>query len=194
MKWLVRIVLGIVVLVLVALLALFAAGRRPGAGSTASSIVIERPPAEVWTWITEPGKVKQWVGWLVEIKDVPEGPPQVGHSEIWVMDDPNTKQRIEMRGTLTAVEPYERLALVVDMPKMFTGDYQYLLADRGGKTELRLEGRFKYTDPFAAFMEPIVTPEALKKERADLATLKRLAESAPVPQVADAEPDSAATP
>ena len=37
---------------------------------------------------------------------------------------------------------------------------------------------FRYTDPFAALMEPLVTPEARKKQVADFARLKAKAEAA----------------
>jgi hypothetical protein len=99
---------GLVGLVAIAVAVLFIAGLRPGAGRTRSDIEIARPPEVVWTWITEPARVKQWVSWLVEVREDPQGTDGVGARDIWVMDDPNMKQRIEIPSVVTAYDKPRR--------------------------------------------------------------------------------------
>ena len=41
-----------------------------------ATIEIARPPDVVFAWVTEPARVKQWLGWLVEIRPVISGGAQ----------------------------------------------------------------------------------------------------------------------
>ena len=89
MKW-----VKIAACVLAALIVLPLAGlaiANAGADSNriAASLVIHQKPEVVWPWLFKPDKVKQWVTWLVEIREKGEGEPAVGQSSVWVMEDRN---------------------------------------------------------------------------------------------------------
>ena len=179
MKWLAWGVAGLLGLVLVMVGVLWVLGRRGEAGRVQASIDVDRPPAEVWEWITEPKKEKAWVSWLVEVKA--DGPVQVGSHQVWVMEDRNnSNERVEIGSVATAVEPGHRLDVRLSAPGMFTGDAVYTLRDLGhGRTGLAVDSRYRYDMAFARLMEPLITPSAKKKFVEDLARLKTLAESAP---------------
>lgn len=179
MKWLLVVVGGLLGLVVLCVLGLWLMGMRSGAGRSVHSVVVARPTADVWEWITDPAKVKQWVSWLVEIRTAETGPPRVGMTEVWVMDDPNMKQQIEIQGRITEVTPLQSLSVAISMPGQFEGSTTYTLTEVEGGTRLDTDGRFRYTHPLIRLLEPIVTPEADKKMRADLTRLKSLAEAAP---------------
>lgn len=193
MKWVFGVAGALLGLAVMCVLVLFLMGRRPGAGRSMHSVVVARPAAEVWTWITEPERVKQWVSWLVEIRTTETGPPRAGMTEVWVMDDPNMKQRIEIDGTITEVVPEQRLGVSISLPGQFEGTTTYTLTEVEGGTRLETDGRFKYTNAVVALLEPLVTPEADKKMRADLARLKALAEAAVPRDAAGSVPDSIAS-
>lgn len=177
MKYVLYALAGFGGLILVALVTLFLLSRRSSAGMAASSIEINSPPEEVWLWISEPQRLKEWVSWLVEVRQE-NAVSGVGAKETWVMDDPNMKQKIEIQGEVTRFEPPRTLGIHIDAKMGFSGDVTYTLTDLGGgKTRLDTAGKYSYNHWFARLMEPVVTPQAKKKQRSDLETLKRKAES-----------------
>lgn len=181
MMRIVLIVLGSIVgLIVVCVLVLAFLSSRPDAKRMTGVIEVDRPASEVWTWITEPGQLVQWVSWLKEVRTVTPGTPGVGHQTVWVMDDPNMKQILEIPGTVTTWDPPRTLGLHIDMKGFGSGDYTYTLAETNGKTRLEQTGTFEYTNALWSLMSPIVMPEAKRKLNADLAKLKQVAEAAPV--------------
>lgn len=177
MKWLLWSSGGLVGLVVLAVLVLFLVGRRPHAGDTLSVIEIARPPEVVWTWITEPERVKQWVSWLAEVRQDTPGVDGVGARETWFMDDPNMKKRLEIPAVVTAYDPPRSVSIHIDAPKLFQGDATYTLTPTPTGTRLEQKGSWRYADAFSRLMEPLVTPQANAKGDKDFAKLKALIES-----------------
>jgi uncharacterized protein YndB with AHSA1/START domain len=179
MKWVIRVVVTLVGLVLLSAAVLFAMGHRANAGRLDTSIEIQAPPATVWAWLNDSDKLKQWVSWLVEIR--PVGPQTgVGAKEVWVMRDENNGGALEeVTATCTDYLPQQRIVVALSAPGGFDGDQTYTLADAGnGRTRLEIDGRFRFTTWLAQLMEPVITPSAEKKMIGDLARLKSLIESA----------------
>jgi uncharacterized protein YndB with AHSA1/START domain len=193
MRWILIVVGGLVGLGVLGVLTLFVLSKRPGAGDVAGAIDVDRPASEVWAWLSEPEKNKQWVAWLSAVEPK-GGPPQgLGHEEIWVMDDPNSKQQYRIPGTITKWEPPHVLVRHVDLEGMFVGDYTYTLTETNGRTHVDAVVECNYTHPIWSIFEPLVTPEAKKKFDSDLARMKQLAEAAPAAAAAVSAPaDSAA--
>ena len=82
---------------------------------------------------------------------------------------------------MLTVDAPRTAAARLDVPDAFVGDVSYTLEDLGGgRTRLTQKSSFRYTHPFAALMEPMITPEARKKQIANFARLKRKAESSPL--------------
>jgi uncharacterized protein YndB with AHSA1/START domain len=194
MRWILISLGGIAGLIVLAIVVLFFLSKRPGAGDVAGGIDIDRPASEVWAWVTEPEKEKQWVAWLTAIEPT-GGPPQgLGHEEIWVMDDPNSKTQYRIPGKITRWEPPHVVVRYVNLPGMFTAEYTYTLTETNGRTHLDAQVPCDYTHPIWSIFEPLVTPEAKKKFDSDLARMKQLAEAAPPSpaEVVSAPGDSAA--
>ncbi len=173
MKWVKVIGGGLVALVGVGLLALFALSHRADAGRMGSAVDIARPPAEVRRWFTEPDKLTQWVGWLVEVKSVGATAAGPGAQQEWFMQDPRDGgKRSSFVRTLSA-EDDSSMTISIGMPAMFEGrSTATFRALPGGGTRLVSESRFTYATVFWRLLEPLVTPEAQKKEVEDLARLK----------------------
>lgn len=177
MKILLYLLAGIFALVVLAVITLFLMGLRRGAGTMATSIELEHPPDAVWPWLTEADKQKQWVSWLVEIRDANPEVTGVGKKVTWIMDDPNMKEKVEIQGELVAEEPGKLLSMRLSSPIGFEGVTTWRLTDLGGRTRLDSEGKFRYGKLLFRLMEPMVTPQARKKQVKDFETLKRLVES-----------------
>ena len=183
MKLIVRIVGALLVLLVVCFLGLWAASNRRDAGRMRGSIDIERGPDVVFAWMSEPDKLTQWVGWLVEVQPDSTTPAAgIGHRETWIMDDPRMRQKLPVPGTITLWEPPQQMGVHIEVPKMFEGDVFYKLTDLGaGRTRVEQDARFHYKDRFAALMEPMVTPEAMRKMVDDMHRLKTKVEAQPFP-------------
>ena len=179
MKWAIRVVLTLVGLLALSGAVLFAMGRRSNAGRVMASVEIQGPPATVWAWLTDGDKMKQWVGWVAEVRPV-VSKVGVGAKEVWVMHDANNGGAVvEVTSTCTEYVPQSRMTVALSAPGSFAGDQSYTLADAGnGRTRLEVDGRYRYLMWLAQLMEPVITPSAEKKMAEDLSHLKSLIEAA----------------
>lgn len=175
MKWLKYGAIGLVSLVALAVVVLVGLGFRPGAGETTVTVEVNKPPAEVWQWLEDKDKFKQWVSWTVDVKD--EGPAGVGGKRRVTMRDPNMDNELVTIDTVTTAYRHPtHIRVEMSSPMGFQGYITYDLEDLGGRTRLTQFGHFTYSIWWAQLLEPLVTPSAKKKDEEDLATLKRLAE------------------
>jgi uncharacterized protein YndB with AHSA1/START domain len=177
MKILKNALLSLVGLVLLCVIALLALGGWRGTTSLQSEIVIAKPPAEVYPWISEADRLPKWVSWLVEVKELTPGVTGVGRKEVWRMDDPNMGQIVEVVGETVAAEAPKLRRARVTMDGGFEGEVVYELVDLGGSTRLRYSGRYAFDSWFASLLSPIVTYQAQQKLDSDVAMLKKMAES-----------------
>jgi hypothetical protein len=59
----------------------------------------------------------------------------------------------------------------------FDGTSTWKLTDLGGRTRFESEGSFRYHSAMFRLMEPLITPQAQKKQELDFAKLKSLIEA-----------------
>jgi carbon monoxide dehydrogenase subunit G len=180
MKWVWRIAGGFAAVLIVAVLVLLALGRRSSAGREEASIEIAASPAQVWEWIDDPAKLKQWISWVVEIS-TPDGKRLGGPGARYaiVMRDPNEGNALmTINGVCAKDEPPLYKEAVLSTPGAFDGRESYRLVPlNNGHTRFEIQGSFHYTMWAAQLMEPLITPAASKKMDSDLARLKSLVES-----------------
>jgi uncharacterized protein YndB with AHSA1/START domain len=183
MKIVVRIVLGLLALIVLAVGVLFVLSRREGANVQTASIEIGRPPAEVFPWLTEPEKVKQWVSWLAAVEG---DKPAPGAHLTWVMDDPNMKQQMRLQVEVLELQAPRLYRSRVGTPGMFTGDVTYAFEDKGGRTLVTETARWEFGAAFARLMAPLVMSQASKKLHMDFERLKSKVEAQPQQPAASA--------
>ena len=179
MIWLLRIGGIFVALLVIAVGVLFALGHRASAGQIHVSAEINASPEQLWPWLIESDKVKQWVSWLAEVRhDRPAA--GVGTRQIWVMHDANNGGKpMEIEGIYTEYLPPTRLTVQVSSAGSFDGQQTYRVQNLGpGRTRLDIDGRYHYSQWFAELLEPLITPAAEQKLVGDVARLKSLVESA----------------
>ena len=180
MKWILIVLGSLVGLLVLCLVVLLVMGASADSNRMVATIVIHRKPEVVWPWLHKPDKVKQWVSWLVELREVGEGggEPAVGQKAVWVMEDRNNNnERMEITGTVTAVEPNRRIAVHMTAPEGFSGEATYLLtALPDGSTRLDTDSRYVFDNGFAKLMTPLVLWQAKKKLAGDQEHLRQLVE------------------
>ncbi len=177
MKRIVVSVLGIIVaLLVVGAVVLLVLGRREGAGRNTVTIQIDRPPAQVFPWITEPERLKRWVGGLVESVPLTDGGLEEGarSREVIAMG----AEHFEMETTVVDVEAPHRLVVTITS-EGFVVDARYDLVESGGGTFFSYVCISRYENAFARLMEPLVTRAAQKKIEEDVERLKSLVEAEP---------------
>uniref|UniRef100_Q01XD7 Polyketide cyclase/dehydrase n=1 Tax=Solibacter usitatus (strain Ellin6076) TaxID=234267 RepID=Q01XD7_SOLUE len=174
MKWVKIAGAVLAVLIVVPVLAVAIAGAGADSNRLTASIVIHQKPEAVWPWLYKPEKVKQWVTWLVEIRERGDGEPAVGQSSVWVMEDRNNgNARMEITGTVEAVEPNRRIAVKLSATEGFMGNTVYTLTPLpDGSTRLDSDSRYRFDNGFARFMTPVICWQAKKKMLSDLEQLR----------------------
>ena len=173
LKW-VAIVLAVFIVVMVAL------SRRPGAGRNEYTVVIDRSPAEVFPWITEPYRLTKW------IEGLESSTPISGDSAVRGARSRETVLVNGKRYTLiTEIADIKRDTLmavqITSEPPGYTVNAMYELSRVPTGTRLHYVGSSDYASVFARVMEPIITPQAQKKIEADMKKLKQLVEAQPGP-------------
>src|SRR2546430_15485717 len=134
-KWFLRLAGATVALLSVALLALFFAGHRDGAGHVQASIEIDRKPEQVFAHFTDVEKFKKWVPYAKEIT-IDGGELREGakvHLVIQLGDD-----LTPMDEEVLALEPNRRLELHLQSPpgesQGFVEHEVFSLDELGGHT------------------------------------------------------------
>jgi uncharacterized protein YndB with AHSA1/START domain len=108
-KWILRILAVLVALPLLAAAVLLAIGQRSNAGHSHASVEIHAAPERIFPWLEDSARLKQWVSWLVEVRDDPasHGP---GSRRVFVMRDENNGGALmEIPFTFTEYTPPLRL-------------------------------------------------------------------------------------
>jgi uncharacterized protein YndB with AHSA1/START domain len=181
MKWVKRIAIVLAVLLIVPAVTLLVLGHRANAGVAQASVEINAPPDQVWTWLDDGDKLKQWVSWMVDVKyPDPQNAHGLGAKRIWTMKDENNGGMLmQIAATFTEYTPPTRMTLrIADTEGFFDGEASYRLVDLGGgRTRVEARDHAHYTEWFANLMEPVITPQAAKKMAMDVAHLKRLVEA-----------------
>lgn len=177
MKYLKYALLSLAGLIVVAVVVLLALGGWRGTTHLEAEAVIAKPPAHVYAWVSDGERVKQWVSWMVEVRDLTPGVTGAGRKEVWVMDDPTMGERLEIAVEVVAADAPRMRRVRTSMGGGFEGVIAYELTDLGGSTRLRYVGDYSYDSWLARLLSPIVTYQAQQKMDADVATLKRLSEA-----------------
>ncbi len=172
MKWVLRILGGLIGVLVLGVVVLFAMSQRANAGKMHNSIELNAPAERVWAWVTDPGKLPQWVSWLVEVRGERK-------NCVWVMrDENNGGQIMEIHSTVVEDAPPHRFRANLSAAEGFDGEATYEITDLGGgRVRLDINAAYRFNMWLAKLMEPVIMPSAEKKMLRDLATLKSKVEA-----------------
>jgi uncharacterized protein YndB with AHSA1/START domain len=179
MKWLKRIAIVLAALIVLPILTLLIMGQRSGAGQTRVVAEIHASPQQLWPWLENGDRLKQWVSWLVDVQTWNPPQPGAGAKRVLKMRDENNGNMImDIENTCLEYAPPSRLTLQLAIKDEFDGRQTYTLTDLGnGSTRLEVLDQYRFTDRLAQLLEPLITPSARKKMEGDVARLKGLVES-----------------
>ncbi len=141
-----------------------------------AEVTIQAPPAEVYAWLTEPDKLKQWVGGLVDSKPLADQ-LEPGARSIETIEDEGV--RFEMETEAVQVVPNRLLVFRLSAKGdfSFTGVSRYELSEKQGGTLLTLEQEFEYGPFWLRAASPLMTGQVQRKLDADFRKLKSLVET-----------------
>ena len=179
MRWLLYALAGVGgLLVLCVIVLLFLGGFR-GESRLVASIDIARPPGTVFTWVSQPEKLKSWVGWMIDVRELTPAPTGVGAKQVWVMEDRNNNnQRMDIATEITRHEPDRLLEARVSAAEGFTGEVRYELESADNKqTRLTYTANYKFDHWLAKLLEPVISRSAQQKLEDDLQRLKQQVEA-----------------
>jgi len=192
MKWVARILAGLVAVVVLAVLALLIAGKRPDHGHIVREVAIDRPAAKVFRWITTDELLKKWIGGLIELR--PESSPAEG-SEVgrkFRIVETYKEERVDMEMEVMRFERDRdlvvRVASTGDLNNGFVETAEYRLTEADGKTRIRIEAQTDYYGYMPRLFEPLITRDARKKLKQDLKRLKTLVEAEPMMKSGETAP------
>ena len=137
------------------------------------AVEIERPPAEVYAFLADPGHLPRWQADVEEVRDAPGGPLSTGASFTEVRSF--LGKRVESTLEAVVAEPGHELTLrTVSGPVRVT--IQHLLEPSGAGTALRVVGE---ADPgkLLGLGGPLVRKAAERRARSDFARLKTVLEA-----------------
>lgn len=183
MRWVLRVLLGVVLLVLLLAAGLWLVGQRPGAGMIELEIGIDRPARDVFQWLTDARALTRWIGGLEKIELV-YAPPDGGEiGKKFRMTETYQDQRVQMEVVNTGFEKDRAITIEVsstgDPKNGFRETAKYALAETDGRTVLRMNVQTEYVGLVPRLFEPFITPAAGRKLNEDLHRLKALVEAGP---------------
>lgn len=178
MNWVSRIAKWVAIAAAIFIVVMTMLSRRPSAGRNDYTIVIERPAAQVFPWLTEPYRLTRWIDGLESSTPLTgDGAVRGAKSREVILVGGNRYTLITeivniKRDTLLSV-------LITSEPKGFTVNAMYELFPTTTGTRLHYVGQADYDGVFARVMEPLVTPQSQKKVESDMKHLKELIETQP---------------
>jgi uncharacterized protein YndB with AHSA1/START domain len=174
MPWVRRILFLFFCVVVLGALTLFLMGYRANAGRNHLEIEINRPAADVFPWLTESDKLKQWVTGLTDVTQLTPGPMQVGTKARDTIVEGNQKMSADV--LITEFEANKILGVHLETDA-FANDVRYELSEHEGRTRLQATGHATYKIWLARLMEPLLTPAIQQSLQDDLEKLKKLVEA-----------------
>ncbi len=134
---------------------------------------ISRPRADVFAYLTDPERIPDWQGTVVEVARETDGPLEVGAR--WRETRVFMGRRIEQTVETTIWEPDEEFAVaVVDGPVPLR--VRHLLSDDGDATLVRVTGEAEPSGMFR-FGARLIVPAVERQFDQDFARLREVVEA-----------------
>lgn len=175
MQWLKRIGIGILgLLVLVFVVLFIMSGGASGKSFNEVTVTIDKPAAEVFTWLVTPEKLRGWIRGYVDSVPLNGDSLRVGARTKEIINADG--ERFDMEMELTGLEMNRLLAFNMTN-EMFDQQGKYELTETNGSTTVHFTANSQFKGFFMRLIEPMFTPVAQKQYEANLAKLKEIVEA-----------------
>lgn len=179
MNWIKRGLLGLLLLLILAFIALWGLSHRPGHGTFELSILINRPASVVFAALTDDTMTKQWVSGIVELKELTARPAHVGTKIL--LTENISGNRVVMEEEIIELQPPHLKKYISrglgDPLTQFTEIGEYLLEEKDGQTIFTMKSTIEYHSFIYRLLEPLLTPSVRKKFEGDQQRLKAILEA-----------------
>ena len=146
---------------------------------TTYTVLIDCTPEQLWPWIEEPDKQKQWMKGLLENVDMSDGPTRVGST--FRMTIQEGRRVAEYTGEITNYDPHRRLGVRLwgEALKGIEIIADYKLQNLGVRTRLDYVATADASRAgfFVKLMMPLFKLFSAMQLRGFMKTLKHLAEA-----------------
>lgn len=175
MKWFKWIATAIFVLAAISFLALLVMSNfAEGKVRSDASITINKPAAEVFSWLVTPEKLRQWLEGFQESIPLNGDSLRVGlrSKEILISRD----ERFELAMEITELEPNRLLGYHISH-ETFEQDGRYFLAEGNEQTTVQFTSVSRFKPFLFRLLSPLIAPSAQTQQEQNFAALKRLLEN-----------------
>jgi uncharacterized protein YndB with AHSA1/START domain len=141
------------------------------------SILINRPPADVFPWIDDPERAMQWQKGVKKGTILYETPERIGTTFTEEMEEDG--RSLEMTGRISGYRPGELISFHLES-KIHRVEACYAVAGEGDGSRVTVETTIRWKFPMSfisLFMGSQIREGILKQTEAEFAELKRLCET-----------------
>ena len=172
LKWILGGLVGILLLLFIVLY--FLSDGMSGIVENRTEIEIEKPANQVFTWISESEKLKQWMHGLKEDIPINGDSLRVGSKSKIIVED--EQGRFEMIVEITQLKMNELLAVHITS-EGFEVNAVYKLSESGDVTTLNYEGRAHFKSLFLRLITFVIKPASQQQLENNFNKLKSLVEA-----------------
>jgi carbon monoxide dehydrogenase subunit G len=142
----------------------------------AMSTEIDCTPRELWLWLDDPERRKQWMNGVSAVRNTSRGPRRRGSTSVCVIQEGRTK--VEYTETVLEHDPERRTKLRMEAGRgrELVVEVDFKLANLGRRTRLDLELEYATTSFVFTWLGPLIRMLARVQMRALVKRLKDLAE------------------
>jgi uncharacterized protein YndB with AHSA1/START domain len=138
------------------------------------TIVIDRPVAEVFAFVTDQRNTPQWQAGLVEVQRLTDGPPGIGTRHVFVRSF--LGRRMEGTNEYVAYEPDKLVTFKTISGPPLEASYFFEPAGTGTRITSRVQ---LHASGLFGLLEPVVAAGLRREMKAAFPALKALMESRP---------------
>ncbi len=137
------------------------------------SVMIERPPEEVFAYVTEPQNIPEWVELIRAVRTETEGPPREGERFTVAVYIEFLSRKWEHSFEVTAYEPPRRYSNRRNIGGSFQDEHTYTFEEAGGGGGTRLSLAMEvHPGVFFRVFGPLLEQPIQRQVRKELGTLK----------------------
>lgn len=179
MNWILRGIIGFLVVCAAGIIILWGLGYRPGHGSFETSILINQPRPIVYAALTDDDMTKKWVSGIIELKKLTPDPMHVG-TKILLTETING-DTVVMEEEVSELQP-PRIKKYIsrgigDPSIQFIEFGEYELEDKEGQTLFTMRSHIQYHGWLYKLLEPLLTFLVRHKFSGDQKRLKDILEN-----------------
>lgn len=136
-------------------------------------VEIHAKPKEVFYWIEEPDRAKEWATSVTRSEFIKKTPNKIGTTFIeWVEEDGH---EIEMKGTVTDFQPNKSFAVRVES-ESHSADVRFVLKEMNGMTRLTQEIELRFENELSDTISDSIRKSIISQAQNEFARLKELCE------------------